>query len=106
MSPEPSFDALRRDPDPEFAARLHARLRQQPMRVATPGRHPLLKLAAGVAVAVSVGFAFTLPAVRARATSFLALFREVSFVAVPVEPGKVLERTTGIDIPNLIGDRV
>jgi hypothetical protein len=107
MSPDPSFlDALRRDPDPEFAARLHARLRQHPLRRVTPRRHPLLKLAAGVAVAAGVGFALTLPAVRARAHSFLALFREVSFVAVPVEPGKMLERTTGIDIPNLIGDRV
>ena len=106
MSPEPSFDALRRDPDPEFAARLRARLQQQPVRRARPARRPLARLAAGVAVAAGIGFALTLPAVRAKASSFLALFREVSFVAVPVEPGRVLERTTGLDIPNLIGDRV
>jgi hypothetical protein len=106
MSPEPSFDALRRDPDPEFAARLRARLQQQPVRRARPARRPLARLAAGVAVAAGIGFALTLPAVRAKASSFLALFREVSFVAVPVEPGRVLERTAGLDIPNLIGDRV
>jgi hypothetical protein len=107
MSPEPPFlDALRRPPDPEFAERLRAKLRQQPLRRARSGRHPLLKLAAGLAVAAGVGFALTVPAVRAKANSFLALFREVSFVAVPVEPGKLLERTSGIDIPSLIGDRV
>jgi hypothetical protein len=106
MSPEPSFDALRRDPDPEFAERLRARLQQQPLARTRSARRPLARLAAGVAVAASIGFALTLPAVRARASSFLALFREVSFVAVPVEPGRVLERTAGLDIPNLIGDRV
>ena len=106
MASEPNLDALRRDPDPEFAERLRAKLRQQPLRRARSVRPPLLKLAAGLAVAAGVGFALTLPAVRAKASSFLALFREVSFVAVPVEPGVVLERKTGLDIPNLIGDRV
>jgi hypothetical protein len=103
---EPNFDALRRDPDPEFAERLRARLRQQPMRSAPPARRPLATLAAGVAVAAGIGFALTVPEVRATAGSFLALFREVSFVAIPVEPGRALERTTGLDIPSLIGDRV
>lgn len=107
MSPDPPFlDALRRPPDPEFAERLRAKLRQQPLRRARSARHPLLKVAAGLAVAAGVGFALTLPAIRARANSFLALFREVSFVAVPVAPGEALERKNGIDIPNLIGDRV
>jgi hypothetical protein len=106
MSPEPSLDALRRDPDPEFTERLRTRLQQQPIRRTQPARRPLARLAAGVAVAAGLGFALTLPAVRAKASSFLALFREVSFVAVPVEPGRVLERTAGLDIPNLIGDRV
>jgi hypothetical protein len=106
MSHEPSLDALRREPDPEFAERLRARLRQQPMARTRPVRHPLVKLAAGIAVAAGIGFALTLPAVRARANSFLALFREVSFVAVPVTPGEAVARTAGIDIPNLLGDRV
>jgi len=106
MTSEPNFDALRRDPDPEFAARLRARLQQQPVRRTRPARRPLAKLAAGLALAAGLGFALTLPVVRAKAASFLAIFREVSFVAVPVEPGRVLERTTGLDIPNLIGDRV
>lgn len=106
MASEPNLDALRGKPDPEFADRLRVRLRQQPMGRTRPARGVLTKLAAGVAVAAGIGFALTIPTVRARANSFLALFREVSFVAVPVEPGQVLERTAGIDIPNLIGDRV
>src|SRR5688572_7293243 len=105
MSREPSLDALRREPDPEFAARLHAKLRERPMGRARSSRRPLVRLASGVAVAAGIGFSLTLPAVRAKANSFLALFREVNFVAVPVEPGQV-ERTAGLDIPNLIGDRV
>ena len=103
---EPNLDALRRDPDPEFAERLHARLRQQPMGRPHRARRPLAKLAAGVAVAAGIGFALTLPEVRAKAASFLALFREVHFMAIPVDPGQALERTAGLDIRNLIGDRV
>jgi hypothetical protein len=106
MASEPNLDALRRDPDPEFVERLRATLRQQPIAPTRHARHPLARLAAGVAVAAGIGFALTLPAVRAKANSFLALFREVSFVAVPVEPAKLLERTAGLDIQNLIGDRV
>ncbi|HEV8394533.1 MAG TPA: hypothetical protein VGQ37_09680 [Vicinamibacterales bacterium] len=106
MASEPNLDALRRDPDPEFAERLRAKLRQQPIARTRHARHPLARLAAGVAVAAGIGFALTLPAVRAKANSFLALFREVSFVAVPIEPGQALERTAGLDLPHLIGDRV
>jgi hypothetical protein len=106
MAAEPNFDALRREPDPEFAERLHARLRQEPMGRARHPRRPLAKLAAGMAVAAGIGFALTIPTVRAKASAFLALFREVSFVAVPVEPGQTLERAAGLDLPNLIGDHV
>jgi hypothetical protein len=106
MTSEPNLDALRRDPDPEFAARLQMRLRHQPRARPHQARRPLARVAAGVAVAAGVGFALTLPDVRAKASSFLALFREVSFVAVPVEPGTAVERTAGIDLRNLIGDRV
>jgi hypothetical protein len=109
MSLEPSvpnLDALRRDPDPEFAERLRVRLRQQPIGRLRHGRSPLAKMAAGLAIAVGVGFGLTLPAVRAKAASFLALFREVNFVAVPIEPDQALAREHGIDIPKLIGDRV
>jgi hypothetical protein len=102
---EPNLDALRRDPDPEFGERLRARLQQQPLGRVRQGRHPLAKLAAGLAVAAGVGFAFTLPTVRAKADSFLALFREVSFVAVPVSSDDV-RRANGLDLEHLIGDRV
>jgi hypothetical protein len=106
MASEPNLGALRREPDPEFAESLRARLRQQPIRGPHHARRPLARLAAGVAVAAGVGFALTLPSVRARADSFLALFREVNFVAVPVEGDGLKARVDGLDIPHLIGDRV
>jgi hypothetical protein len=102
---EPNLEALRRDPDPEFADRLRARLQQQPMGRMRPARGVLAKAAAGVAVAAGVGFALTIPTVRAKADSFLALFREVSFVAVPVNADDV-RRANGLDLPHLIGERV
>ena len=105
MASEPNLDALRGQPDQEFANRLRARLRQQPRGRTRPARGVLTKLAAGVAVAAGIGFALTIPTVRAKASSFLALFREVSFVAVPVSPGEV-ERVNGLDLEHLIGDRV
>jgi len=105
MASEPDLDALRRSPDPEFAERLRATLRQQPVRRARSGRPRLFKLAAGVAVAAGIGFTLTLPAVRAKASSFLALFREVNFVAVPVSSDEV-QRVNGLDLEHLIGDRV
>jgi hypothetical protein len=106
MTSEPNLDVLRRDPDPEFAERLGARLRQQPIERLRRVRSPLPKMAAGLAIAVGVGFGLTVPEVRAKAASFLALFREVNFVAVPIEPDEALAREHGIDIPRLIGDRV
>src|SRR5436190_7974999 len=105
MAAEPNLDALRGKPDPEFADRLRVRLRQQPMGRTRPARTALARLAAGVAVAAGVGFALTLPTVRARADSFLALFREVNWVAVPVSDG-LKARTDGLDLERLIGERV
>ena len=102
---EPKLDALRSKPDPRFAEGLQARLRLAPPAHTRPSRYPLARLAASVAVAAGVGFALTLPTVRAKASSFLALFREVSFVAVPVSPGEA-QRVNGLDLEHLIGDRV
>ena len=109
MSPEPSvpdLDALRREPDPEFAERLHARLRQQPMGRTRHARRPLAKLGAGMAVAAGIGFALTIPTVRAKAESFLALFREVNWVAVPVGSDGLRTHADGLDLERLIGERV
>jgi hypothetical protein len=105
MTSEPNLDALRGTPDPEFAEHLHARLRQQPMGRTRPARPGLARLAAGVAVAAGIGFALTVPTVRAKADSFLALFREVNWVAVPVSDG-LKDRTNGLDLERLIGERV
>jgi len=102
---EPRLEALRSKLDPRFAEGLQARLRQAPPAHPRPSRYPLARLAASVAVAAGVGFALTLPTVRAKASSFLALFREVSFVAVPVSPDEA-QRVNGLDLEHLIGDRV
>lgn len=102
---EPNLEALRSTPDSEFVARLQTRLQRQPIAPTRHARYSLARLAAAVAVAAGVGFALTLPTVRAKASSFLALFREVNFVAVPVSPGEV-ERVNGLDLEHLIGDRV
>ena len=45
MASEPNLDALRGKPDPEFADRLRARLRQQPMGRTRPARGVLAKFA-------------------------------------------------------------
>jgi hypothetical protein len=102
----PNLDALRRVPAPEFATRLQARLRQQPMAPGRRAQTPWRRVAAVVLLAFAAASAFTLPSVRATASSFLALFREVSFVAVPIAPEQALARKQGLDIPRLIGDRV
>jgi|KBSSwiStaDraftv2_1062776.scaffolds.fasta_scaffold341347_2 hypothetical protein len=102
---EPNLEALRSTPDSEFVARLQTQLQTQPIARPRHARYSLARLAAAVAVAAGVGFALTLPTVRAKASSFLALFREVNFVAVPVSPGEV-ERVNGLDLEHLIGDRV
>ena len=100
-----NLEALRSKPAPRFVESLHARLRQLPRARSPRAHYRLTRLAAGVAVAAGLGFALTLPTVRARASSFLALFREVSFVAVPVSPDDA-RRVNGLDLEHLIGDRV
>jgi len=81
-------------------------LQQQPVSTSHRPRGPVAKVAAGLAVAAGIGFAMTLPSVRASAASFLALFREVNFVAIPLESDQALTRKDGLDLEHLIGDRV
>ena len=54
---------------------------------------------------------FTVPAVRASARAFLGLFREVNFVAVPVDSGRAeaisaLLESKNLDLSRLIGEQV
>lgn len=84
-----SFDALRGEPRPEFAASLHARLHAldataEPVS-GWPGRRFVSSVAAGAVLVV----AFTVPTVRASAASFLSLFRVTSLVVVPVTPTRL-----------------
>ena len=80
---------LKKQPNPEFAARLRATLRALPpnavARVA-PAADFKRWFAAAASIAV-VGFAFTLPPVQAAAEAFLDLFRVKQFTGVAVRPG-------------------
>ena len=82
---------LKRQPSPEFAARLRATLRTVPphavARVA-PAAGVRKWFAAAASIAV-VGFAFTLPPVQAAAEAFLDLFRVRQFTGVEFDPGRL-----------------
>jgi hypothetical protein len=101
--------ALREEPKPEFAARLQARLRELD-RHAAPGPArgwPVLRIAASVAVVGATAALLAMPSVRAAAESLLARFRMVHFVAVEVDESRVAQlRSSEIDLPHLIGERV
>jgi hypothetical protein len=105
---EARLQALRRDPSPEFAERLRARLREQSESTAAAGgRWPLRRVAAGAAAMAAVALLFTVPAVRASAESFLAMFRVVNFVALEVDGDRLKAlQSQQLDVPQLIGERL
>ncbi|MGH2400609.1 MAG: hypothetical protein ACRDF6_12290 [bacterium] len=99
---------LRRPPSPEFAERLRATLKAQPVAAPPVTRRWLTPRVAmwGASIA-GVALLFTIPAVRASAQAFLDLFRVVNFVAVPVDPDRLARlRSEEIDLPRLIGEQV
>src|SRR4051812_43767931 len=82
--------SLRRDPPPPFTARLRSELLAQDASLSPVKRSwPIQRAAAGIALVAVVGGLFAAPAVRASAQSFLALFRVVSFVAIPVDESRL-----------------
>jgi hypothetical protein len=97
---------LKKQPSPEFAARLRATLRATPpsavARIA-PAAEMRRWFAAAASIAV-VCLAFTLPPVQAAAQAFLNLFRIAQFtgVTVDVERIRALE-SSGFDPSSLIG---
>lgn len=98
---------LKRQPNPEFAARLHAKLRALPpsavARVALPG-HVRRWFAAAASIA-AVAFVLTLPAVQAGAQAFLDLFRVVQFTGVEVDTERLRSlETSGLDPETIFGD--
>jgi hypothetical protein len=104
-----SLSSLREEPKPEFAARLQATLRALDGHEApvAPRRWPLLRIAAGVAAVAVTAALLAVPSVRAAASSLLARFRVVHFVAVPVDEARVRQlRASEIDLPGLIGENV
>jgi hypothetical protein len=102
------LSALRQDPSPEFAAGLRIRLRQQAERSAAPAvAWRMGRWATGVGAVAATALLFTIPAVRTSAQSFLALFRVVNFVAVPVDESRFQQLTSEqLDLPRLVGERL
>lgn len=102
------LSSLRQDPSPEFAARLRAELKRHDESMApSRARWPVARIAAGIAVIVSVAGLFAVPAVRASAQSFLAMFRVVNFVAVPIDEARIeMLKARQLDPPHLIGEQI
>jgi hypothetical protein len=97
---------LKKQPSPEFAARLRATLRTVPPRaVARVAPAPRVRkwFAAAASIAV-VGFAFTLPPVQAAAEAFLDLFRVKNFTGVQFDPGRLQTlEASGFDPGQMFG---
>ena len=98
--------ALRHDPPPEFANRLRDRL-DRDTTARTTGRWPVARFVAPVAAVAGIALLLTVPAVRASAQSFLALFRVAHFVALPVDTNRLdALKAKQLDIRTLIGEQV
>lgn len=106
---ETQLASLRRDPSPEFAARLRDALAAQDVSStgAPPRGWPVARIAASMALVGVVTALLTVPAVRASAAAFLARFRVVNFVAVDVEPERAKALESGeLDLERLVGGQV
>jgi hypothetical protein len=102
------LNALRHEPSPEFAEQLRARLRSQDAAVPPLAhRSPLRTVAASAAAVILLGGVLSVPAVRASAASFLALFRVSNFVAVEVDSSRLdTLKAQQLDIKSLVGENV
>ena len=97
--------ALRADPPPAFADGLRESLRRTQAEAPVARRWAPARAAAVLLVMAGAAGLLSIPAVRASAQSFLALFRVVDFVAVPVSERGVAALKT-IDLPGLVGEHV
>jgi hypothetical protein len=106
MSEDTWLHALRSDPSPLFKAQLRDRLRAHEHAIDTRHDWPRRTLVAAAAVFV-VALLIAVPAVRASVSEFLALFRVVNFVPVPLDTNR-LDRlqASNLEIGSLIGDHV
>jgi len=101
------FDSLRSDPAPAFAARLKASLGEREATRPKAGWPRLRAVAAPVVLVAVIAGLLSVPSVRASAQSFLALFRVVNFVAVPVDESRIaMLESQNLDPPHLIGQQV
>jgi hypothetical protein len=100
--------SLRSEPSAAFAARLRADLSKGEALVTPAHRQwPLAKIAAAIAIVAIAAGLFTVPAVRVSAQSFLALFRVVNFVAVPVDESRLQAlKARQLDPPHLIAESI
>jgi hypothetical protein len=97
---------LQQTPDPAFARSLRERLHGD--GVASSRRaFPVRPLAIAGAIVVVLGVLFSMPGVRAYADSFLAMFRVVNFVAVPVSSHNAIALTSQqLDLPRLLSEQM
>ncbi|HEY5567701.1 MAG TPA: hypothetical protein VIM81_10705 [Gammaproteobacteria bacterium] len=97
---------LKRQPNPDFAARLRATLHTLPANVVRIA--PVADLKRWFAVAASiavVGFVFTLPAVQAGAQAFLDLFRVAQFTGVRFDAERLRNlESSGLNLQTMFGD--
>ena len=98
---------LKKQPRPEFAARLRAELRALPPHAAArvaPASDFRRWFAAAASIAV-VGFAFTLPPVQAAAEAFLDFFRVRQFTGVQFDPERLRSlESSGFSPEAIFGD--
>jgi hypothetical protein len=100
--------SLRGEPPPAFAEALKARLLAPVHQAEHAGpRWRLGRIVPFTAAAAATVLLFTVPVVRASAIEFLAMFRAVNFVPVPVDAGRIADLTgPAVDLPRLIGDHI
>jgi hypothetical protein len=102
------LSSLQREPPPEFAERLRARLRGvETAPAAHRAQWPALRIAASIGAVAVIGALLTVPSVRASAESLLARFRVVNFVAVGVDEDRIEAlRSEAVDLPDIVGEHL
>jgi len=106
MTNEQWLHALRSDPPQAFKEQLRARLRALEPAVDTHREWPRRALMAAAAVVVMI-VVTAVPAVRASVAQFVALFRVVNFVAVPVDMNRLARlKAENLNVDALIGEHV
>jgi hypothetical protein len=104
---ETQLNSLRRDPSPAFAARLQSSLRKQETSRSKTALPRLRAIAAPAVIVIVLSGLLSIPSVRASAQSFLAMFRVVNFVAVPVDESRMaILESQNLDPTHLFNEQV